>query len=113
MKPGIDTQRLIFVTDSMSPDDVDEHGHMDHVLRRAASLGLSPLRAIQAVTLHPATYSGVEQEVGGIAPGRFADMVLLENLESFRIQATLIEKGTLQEKAGHWFKLPRFRFRMK
>ena len=87
---GIDTQRLILVTDSMSPDDVEELGHMDHVLRRAVSLGLSPLRAIQAVTLHPATYSGVEQEVGGIAPGRFADMALLENLESFRVQATLI-----------------------
>ena len=87
---GIDTQRLILVTDSMSPDDVEELGHMDHVLRRAVSLGLSPLRAIQAVTLHPATYSGVEQEVGGIGPGRFADMALLENLESFRVEATLI-----------------------
>lgn len=87
---GIDTQRLILVTDSMSPDDVEELGHMDQVLRRAVSLGLSPLRAIQAVTLHPATYSGVEQEVGGIAPGRFADMALLESLESFRVQATLI-----------------------
>jgi len=87
---GIDTQRLILVTDSMSPDDVEEIGHMDHVLRRAVSLGLSPLRAIQAVTLHPATYSGVEQEVGGIAPGRFADMALLESLESFRVQTTLI-----------------------
>jgi adenine deaminase len=63
---------------------------MDHVLRRAVGFGLSPVRAIQAVTLHPAAYSGVEQEVGGIAPGRFADMALLEDLESFRVQATLI-----------------------
>src|SRR5262249_31443253 len=62
-------------------------------------LGLSQLRAIQAVTLHPATYSGVEQEVGGIAPGRFADMVLLENLESFRVQATLIG-GKLVAEGG-------------
>ena len=80
---GIDTQRLILVTDSMSPDDVEELGHMDHVLRRAVSLGLSPLRAIQAVTLHPAMYSGVEQEVGGIAPGRFADMALLRESGEF------------------------------
>ena len=87
---GVDTQRLILVTDSVSPDDVEETGHMNHVLRRAVSLGLSPMRAIQAVTLHPATYSGVEQEVGGIAPGRFADMALLGDLESFQIQATLI-----------------------
>ncbi len=96
---GIDTQRLILVSDSMTPDDVEERGHMDHVLRRAVSLGLSPLRAIQAVTLHPAAYSGVEQEVGGVAPGRFADMALLENLESFRVQATLIG-GKVVAEAG-------------
>ena len=87
---GIDTQRLILVTDSMSPDDVDEFGHMDHVVRRAISMGLPPIRALQAVTLNPATYSGLEQEIGGIAPGRFADIVLLENLDQFRIHATLI-----------------------
>src|SRR5262249_34438686 len=87
---GIDTQRMILVTDSMSPDDVEELGHMDHVLRRAVSFGLPPVRAIQAVTANPATYSGVEQEVGGIAPGRLADMALLENIESFRVEATLI-----------------------
>lgn len=87
---GIDTQRLILVTDSISPDDVDEFGHMDHVVRRAISMGLPPIRALQAVTLNPATYSGLEQEIGGIAPGRFADIVLLENLDQFRIHATLI-----------------------
>jgi len=37
---GIDTQRLIVVTDSMSPDDVGELGHMDHVLRRAFDIGI-------------------------------------------------------------------------
>ena len=95
---GIDTQRLILVTDSMSPDDVEELGHMDHVLRRAVGLGLSPVRAVQAVTLHPATYSGVEQEVGGIAPGRFADMALLEDLENFRVQATLIGGKMIAEE---------------
>ena len=96
---GINMQRLILVTDSMSPDDAEELGHMDHVLRRAVGLGLSALRAIQAVTLHPATYSGVEQEVGGIAPGRFADMVLLEDLENFGVQATLIG-GKVVAQAG-------------
>jgi adenine deaminase len=60
-------QRLILVTDSMSPDDIEERGH-DHVVRRAIALGMSPMQAIQSVTLNPATYSGLEQEIGGIAP---------------------------------------------
>lgn len=83
---GVNLQRLILVTDSMSPDDVAEHGHMDHVVRRAISLGLTPLQAIQAATLNPAIYSGLEQEVGGIAPGRFADMVSLEDLKTCRVR---------------------------
>jgi adenine deaminase len=90
LERGIDFQRLILVTDSVSPDDAEEIGHMDHVLRRAVSMGLPPVQAIQSVTLNPAMYSGLEQEIGGIAPGRFADLVLLEDLESFQARTTLI-----------------------
>ena len=87
---GVDTGRLILVTDGMAPDDVAEHGHMDHVIRRAVACGLSPVRAIQAATLHPATYSGLEQDIGGLAPGRFADFVLLDDLDGVRVGATYI-----------------------
>jgi adenine deaminase len=90
LERGINFQRLILVTDSVSPDDAEEIGHMDHVLRRAVSMGLPPVQAIQTVTLNPAMYSGLEQEIGGIAPGRFADLVLLEDLEGFRARTTLI-----------------------
>jgi len=87
---GASLQRLILVTDSMSPDDVEERGHMDHVVRRAISLGLTPLQAIQAVTINPATYSSLEQEIGGIAPGRFADIALLDDLERCHVREVLI-----------------------
>lgn len=87
---GISLQRLILVTDSMLPDDVAERGHMDHVIRRAISLGMSPVQAIQAVTLNAATYSSLEQDIGGIAPGRFADLVLLDDLAGCRVKQTLI-----------------------
>jgi adenine deaminase len=87
---AVNLQRLILVTDSMSPDDVEERGHMDHVVRRAIAFGMSPVQAIQSVTLNPATYSGLEQEIGGIAPGRFADLVLLENLEECQVREVMI-----------------------
>jgi adenine deaminase len=86
----VNLQRLILVTDSLAPDDVAESGHMDHVVRRAMEVGLSPLQAIQAVTLNPAIYSGLEQEIGGIAPGRWADMALLDDLEQCHVHRTLI-----------------------
>ncbi len=90
LERGVSLQRLILVTDSMSPDDVGERGHMDHVVRCAIALGMSPMQAIQAVTLNPATYSGLEQEIGGIAPGRFADLVLLDDLEECRVHEVMI-----------------------
>jgi len=59
-------------------------------VRRAIELGLPPLQAIQSVTLNPAVYSGIKQDVGGIAPGRFADMVLLDDLEQCHVREVLI-----------------------
>lgn len=90
LERGINLQRLILVTDSTSPEDAEDIGHMDHVLRRAVSMGLPAVQAIQTVTLNPAMYSGLEQEIGGIAPGRFADLVLLEDLQRFQAHTTLI-----------------------
>jgi adenine deaminase len=57
------------------------------------------MQAIQAVTLNPAVYSGLEQDIGGIAPGRFADMVLLENLDSLRAHSTIIG-GEIAARGG-------------
>jgi adenine deaminase len=87
---GVNLQRLILVTDSMSPDDVSERGHMDHVLRRAVALRMPPVQAIQSVTLNPATYSRIDEDVGGIAPGRYADLVLLDSIEECRVDAVMI-----------------------
>lgn len=87
---GLNTQRLILVTDGTAPDDAAADGHMDFVVCRAIKLGLSPVQAIQAVTLNPATYSGLEQEIGGIAPGRYADLAFLEDLEEMRVHSTMI-----------------------
>jgi adenine deaminase len=95
IKLGVSLQRLILVTDSMSPDDVEELGHMDNVVRRAISLGLPPMQALQAVTLNPAIYSGLDQEIGGIAPGRWADIVLIEDLEQCRVGQVLVKGKTV------------------
>jgi adenine deaminase len=108
---GVSLQRLILVTDSMSPDDVEQHGHMDQVIRRAVSLGLSPLQAIQSVTLNPATYSGLAQDIGGIAPGRFADIVLIDDLEQchvreVRIAGKIVARTGVSEVRSEAIELP-------
>ena len=98
LERGINLQRVILVTDSVAPDDAQVRGQMDYVIRRAISLGMAPMQAIQAATLNPATYSNLEQEIGGIAPGRFADRVLLDDLETCHVRQTLIAGRIVSDK---------------
>lgn len=96
---GVNPQRLILVTDSKGPDDIAREGYLDFVVRRAIRLGLPPIQAIQAVTLNAATYCGLDRDIGGIAPGRYADLVLLEDLEEARVHSVYMG-GKVAAQAG-------------
>ncbi len=80
----IDTSRVLFTTDGPAPDAISEHGYLDGLLRLAVEAGVPPVKAIQMATLNPATYLQLDDHLGGVAPGRLADLVLLPDLSSFR-----------------------------
>lgn len=44
----------------------------------ASTFGLGSFEALRAVTLHPATVLGLEEELGSLAPGKRADLVLCD-----------------------------------
>lgn len=75
-------ERMMLVTDDRHPDDLLAAGEMDHVLRSAVGRGISPVDAIRMATLNPATYFGLRDR-GLVAPGRIADLWVVEDLESF------------------------------
>jgi len=77
---GIDlTSRLMLTTDGSPPPFLRE-GFLDAVLREALAAGLPPLAAYRAATLNVAVYYGLDGDIGGIAPGRVADINFLEDL---------------------------------
>ena len=78
-------RRCIFVTDDAHPRDLLNRGHMDHILRKAVSLGMDPVMAICMVTINPARIF-MRNELGAIAPGYRADIVAVDNLEDFRVK---------------------------
>lgn len=84
------------VSDDRHPEDLTNSGHLDDNLRRAVSLNIDPVRAIQLVTINPAKYFGLKYR-GAIAPGYQADMVLLENLDDFKIRKVFIRGKELDE----------------
>ena len=107
---GMDPRRFILVTDDSHAQTIAQEGHMDRVLRHAIEQGLEPITAIQMMTINTAEHFGVSREMGMIAPGRWADVVLVEALEDFRADL-VISKGVVIAERGEWkVKLPRFKY---
>jgi adenine deaminase len=86
----VDTQRVCFTTDGPAPDAIAEQGYLDNLLRMAVEAGVPPVRAVQMATLNPATYLHLDDHLGGVAPGRLADLVLLPDLSSFQPQLVIV-----------------------
>jgi adenine deaminase len=97
--PATATRRLMLASDSVWAPDLLRHGYLDEAARQAVSRGLSPMQALQAVTLAPAEHFRLEARLGGIAPGRQADLLLLPNLQVFRPRL-VIARGRIVARDG-------------
>lgn len=89
-KHNIDTRLAVLVSDDLHADTLLERGHMDAIMRMAVAHGVEPVTAIQMATINAATCFGLERELGAIAPGRLADMVLLTGLETMQVEDVFI-----------------------
>ncbi len=78
------TSRILMTTDGPHPAFIEEEGLVDGLLRKAVQLGLPPMQAIQMVTINAATFLRLDEQIGGIAPARRADLLLLPDLTDFR-----------------------------
>jgi adenine deaminase len=77
-------RRAMLVTDDCHPEDLLHRGHLDHLLRLAVAQGLDPAAAVTMATLNPAEYFRLHDR-GALAPGLAADVVVVEDLKSFRV----------------------------
>jgi adenine deaminase len=109
-KLGLDSRRFILVTDDSHAQTLSQDGHMDRVLRHAIEQGLKPITAIQMMTINTAEHFGLTREIGMIAPGRWADVVLVKDLNHFQADAVIARGQVIAEK-GEWkVSLPKFKY---
>lgn len=80
-----DWSNFALCTDDRSASDTLKLGATDHNVRLAMEAGLPVEIAIQMVTINPARHMRLTPWVGAIAPGRYADMVLLDDVETLGI----------------------------
>ncbi len=106
----LDSRRFLLCTDDSHAETLTREGHMDRVLRHAISEGLNPLTAIQMMTINTAEHFGLSKELGMIAPGRWADILLVDDLRSFKADV-VIAKGQVIAENGEWqVKLPSVKY---
>jgi adenine deaminase len=107
---GLDPRRFILVTDDSHAQTISHEGHMDRVLRHAIGQGLSPMTAIQMLTINTAEHFGLAREMGMIAPGRWADVLLVKDLDNFKADM-VIAKGRVIAQNGKWtVDLPKYTY---
>jgi adenine deaminase len=95
---------LAFCTDDRNPLDIAEEGHLDFIIRTAIRLGAPPLAAYRSASLTAATAFGLRDR-GIIAPGKRADIVLLDDLEACAV-SDVIAGGVLVGPDAYAGKVP-------
>ncbi len=97
--------RFCLVSDDLHAEDIHSRGHLDFVLRKSVQLGLDPVAALRLATINPANYFRLYHR-GALAPGWRADIVVLNDLSAFEIDA-VYKNGKLVVQRGALIDFPR------
>jgi adenine deaminase len=105
---GVDSRHAMMITDDTHPDTLVNVGHMNHVVRRAIEEGLDPVRAIQMATINVGEYFHLGHDLGGISPGKCADIIFVEDLKEMRVDKVLVDGAVVAEEGRMLVEWPRF-----
>jgi adenine deaminase len=97
LKAKVDLRHCLLVSDDRSATDLVKEGHMDHIVRRAIEEGVDPIQALQMATINPAEHFKVSKEVGIIAPGRIADILIVKRIEEMKAEKVIANGSLLAE----------------
>lgn len=87
---NISTRHCTFCIDDMDTRDIFDTGHIDHQIRTAVRSGLKPITAIKMATLNAAEVHRVDHTIGSIAPGKYADILIVDDLADFTIEKVIV-----------------------
>jgi adenine deaminase len=103
---GVEPSRIAFCTDDVTATDILANGHLDRLVRMAVGAGVEPVTAIQMATINCAQMYRIDHLVGSISPGRYADVVLVDDPASFQVRGVVskgrfvVRDGELRERAA-------------
>jgi adenine deaminase len=102
---GLDSRHFILCTDDSHSETLVNEGHVNRAVMRAIAQGVPPITALQMATLNTAEHFGVSRDVGMIAAGRFADILLVDDLANLTPRL-VVARGEIAVQDGV-IRLPR------
>ena len=84
MSHGTYIDRLMFCSDGLDPIDIQKFGHIDHCIRESIKLGFDEIDAITMASKNCFDYYNMDKDLGGIAPGKLADILVFDDLKSIK-----------------------------
>ncbi|MFC5403349.1 adenine deaminase [Cohnella soli] len=104
----VNSDNISLVTDDVMPQTLVEKGHINHVVRRAIEEGVDPVTAIRMATINVARYYKLDQHLGGIAPGKCADMLLIDDLSDMTPSTVIVDGHVVYDNGDYVVELPKF-----
>ena len=98
------TNRLMFCSDGLDPADIERFGHIDHCIRESVKLGLDQIDAISMASKNCFDYYNMGKDLGGIAPGKLADILVFDDLTEMKPRKVfvggnlVVSNGTIVSK---------------
>ncbi len=108
--PGLDTRFFTMVTDDVTPASIGELGHLSRVVRDAIKQGVSPMLAIQMVTINAAQLLEKSRWIGSISPGRAADILIVSDLVNVTIDQVFADGVLVAENGKMVMELSKYNY---
>ena len=106
----VDTRFVNLISDDTHPHTLVRDGHLDHVLRAAVECGIDVIQAIQMLTINVATCFRMDNELGSVTPGKCADIIFLDGLDTLNVTRTIIDGTVVAQDGKPLFDYEPFKF---
>jgi adenine deaminase len=105
-----DPRHFILCTDDSHSETLVNEGHVNRAIKQAISHGIPPITALQMATLNPAEHFGLARDIGMIAPGRYADILLVRDLANLDPDLVFAKGQLVAEKRQLRINSPEFTY---
>ncbi|WP_173915516.1 adenine deaminase [Halobacillus sp. Marseille-Q1614] len=104
------TENMSLITDDVYPQTLAADGHLNYVVRKAIQESVDPVTALQLATINVANYFGYGNQLGSLAPGKYADLLFIDDLEKVEPSTVMINGEIIFDEEKYQVDFPAYTY---